>query len=136
MRWISNLRPVRLRTLAAASALSLTGCLGIDIPTGNVAIVTVVSGNAQTVAPSATTANPLVIRVIDNTAASIPGVTVTWEVITGGGSVSQQSTTTDGGGLTSVNYTAGVATGTAQVRATVQRLTVIFYVSIVAAPGN
>ena len=135
MRRISNLRPVRLRTLAAAGALCLTGCLSIEIPTGNVAIVTVVSGNAQTVAPGGTTANPLVIRVVNNTAASIPGVTVTWEVVSGGGSVSQQSTMTDGGGVTSVNYTAGVATGVAQIRATAQRLFVIFNVTIVAAAG-
>lgn len=136
MRRISNLRAAHLRIIAAAGALALSsGCLSIDSPLGGVALVTVVSGNDQTVAPGATTANPLVIRVFDNSAAPIEGVTVSWTVSSGGGSVTQQSTTTDGAGLTSVNYTAGTATGTAQVRATAEGLTVTFTVSIVGASG-
>lgn len=135
MRRISNLRSASLRTLAAALVLALGGCLSIDSPLGGAALVVIVSGNEQTIAPNATTPNPLVVRVFDNAAAPLEGVSVTWSVNSGGGAVSQQTTTTDGAGLTSVNYTAGAATGTSQVRATAEGLTVTFTVSIVAAAG-
>jgi hypothetical protein len=135
MSRISNLRSAGLRTLAAAVILASSGCLSIDSPLGGAALVVIVSGNEQTVAPNATTPDPLVVRVFDNAAAPLGGVSVTWTVNSGGGAVSQQTTTTDGAGLTSVNYTAGTATGTSQVRATAEGLTVTFTVSIVAAAG-
>lgn len=135
MRRISNLRSASLRTLAAAFVLALSGCLSIDSPLGGAALVIIVSGNEQTIAPNATTPNPLVVRVFDNAAAPLQGVTVTWTVPSGGGVVSQATTTTDGAGVASTNYTAGAATGTSQVRATAEGLTVTFTVAIVAAAG-
>jgi hypothetical protein len=135
MRRISNLRSAGLRTLTAALVMALSGCLSIDSPLGGVALLIVVSGNEQTIAPNATTPNPLVVRVFDSSAAPLEGVAVTWTVNSGGGAVSQQTTTSDGAGLTSVNYTAGAATGTSLVRATAGGLTVTFTVSILAAAG-
>jgi hypothetical protein len=135
MRRNPNLRSAGLRTLAAAFVLALSGCLSIDSPLGGVALVVIVSGNEQTVAPNATTTNPLVVRVFDNAAAPLEGVPVTWTVTSGGGAVTQVTTTTDSAGMASNNYTAGAATGTSQVRATAEGLTVTFTVSIVAAAG-
>ena len=53
MRRISNLRSASLRTLAAAFVLALSGCLSIDSPLGGAALVIIVSGNEQTIAPNA-----------------------------------------------------------------------------------
>jgi hypothetical protein len=134
MRRISKSCPVRLRTLALAAAFLLGGCLSIDSPTG-LGLVIIVSGNEQTVQTGAAAAVPLVVRAFDTSAAPMPGVTVTWSVASGGGSVTPISTVTDGSGQAFANYTAGTTTGDAQIRATAEGLTVTFTITVAAPAG-
>jgi len=134
MRWISNARPVRLRTLALAATLLFGGCLSVDSPTG-LGLIIIVSGNEQTVQAGAAAAVPLVVRAFDTSATPMTGVTVNWSVVSGGGSVTQAASVTDGAGQASANYTAGTTTGDAQIRATAEGLTVTFTITVAAAAG-
>jgi hypothetical protein len=55
--------------------------------------------------------NPLVVKVMDSSGASVPGVTVTWASTAGGGSVSTSTSTTNANGQASVTATLGAVTG-------------------------
>jgi len=121
------------RSLAAAALLFLGGCLSIDQAPSGIAVLLIVSGNNQTIAPGSTNASPLVVRALDAGAAPLPGSTVTWSVSQGSGSVSAATTLTDDAGQASVNFTPGSATGTSQVKATSEGLTVTFTINIAAA---
>jgi ABC-type phosphate transport system substrate-binding protein len=85
-------------------------------PTG----IAVSSGNNQTATVGSTLPLPLVVRVADAANQGLPGITVVWEVVQGGGTLSALTSVTDTGGLASVQYLLGSAAGTNRVRATVQ----------------
>lgn len=122
---------------AIALFIAMSGaCLSIDSEIEGVAVLTVVSGNEQTLQVGSTNAVPLVVRAFDNAAQPMEGVTVTWSVNpSSGGTVSTSSTTTDGAGMTQVNFTPGSTPQTLFVRASAEGLTVSFTLTIVAATG-
>lgn len=72
----------------------------------NANTISAVSGDSQTAPVGSALAAPLVVRVADAFGNPIQGVTVTWKV-DGGGSTSEQSTTTGADGLSSVTRTLG-----------------------------
>ena len=76
----------------------------------NAAGIAPLSGDGQSGQVGATLALPLVVVVTDALGNPIPGFTVDWTV-TGGGSVSLASTTTDASGQASVTRTLGPAAG-------------------------
>ena len=76
----------------------------------NAAGIALLSGDGQSGQVGATLALPLVVAVTDALGNPIPGFTVDWTV-TGGGSVSLASTTTDANGQASVTRTLGPAAG-------------------------
>jgi hypothetical protein len=74
--------------------------------------------------PAATTlSQPLRVRVTDAEGQPVAGVTVTWSVGAGGGSVSPTSSETDADGLASTTFTLGGQAGTQTAQATVAGLT-------------
>ena len=70
--------------------------------------IALISGNGQTGAVGTTLTAPLVVAVTDAFQNPISGVTVTWSVDAGGGSVSSATTVTDGNGQASVTRTVYV----------------------------
>jgi len=60
---------------------------------------------------------PAVVEVRDNNGDRVPGVTVTFEVTAGGGSVSPASAVSDAAGQAQVNWTLGTTPGTNKLRA-------------------
>ncbi len=116
-------------------ALTLTtGCLSIEQDDGGLAVLTIISGNQQTLAAGSTTSSQaMVVRAIDNGAVPIEGVTVNWSVTAGGGTISASTVSTDGSGQASVTYKPGVTAGTAQIKATADGLSVTFTHTISAA---
>ena len=65
------------------------GCLSIDTSDEGVAVLTVATGNNQTVEVGKAATAPLVLRAFDNGAGPMEGVEVTWSVNpTSGGTVS------------------------------------------------
>jgi hypothetical protein len=63
-------------------------------------------------------AQPLVVRLTDQFANPIPGATVGWNVITGGGTLAASSSITNASGHASIGWTLGNAPGAHQVSAT------------------
>ena len=80
-----------------------------------------VSGDEQVAPAGAVLADPLVVGVTDEFGNPIEGVTITWTA-EGGGSVSDATTTTDAGGLSSVTRTLGPAAGIQTTLATSEGL--------------
>lgn len=121
------------RAPAIAALLFIAGCLSVDDSANKLAALSIVSGNNQSVRIGSTTAAPLVVGALDNSAAPLPGATVTWTVSQGTGTVSAATTITDESGRTSVTFTPGATTGTTMVKASAEGLSVTFTVEVVAA---
>ncbi|MYK16849.1 hypothetical protein F4055_01595, partial [Candidatus Poribacteria bacterium] len=81
--------------------------------------ITIVSGNNQNGRPGARLANPLVVEVIDENDDPVSGVTVSFSVTAGGGSVSPTSATTNSSGRAQTRLTLGDDPGENTVRASV-----------------
>jgi len=77
------------------------------IPTAIAAI----DGNGQTGTPATVLAQPLVIKVTDNHGNPSAGVSVTWSVVSGGGSVAPTTGTTASDGTASAEFTLGPEAG-------------------------
>lgn len=93
-----------------------------------------ISGDAQTGAAGETLAAPLVVRVLDQFGEPLEGVTVTWGVFEGGGSISATTSLTDERGDASVDWTLGDGLGVNEARATIGTPagTVVFTATAVA----
>ena len=92
------------------------------------ATVSIISGNNQTGVTGEALANPFVVEVRDQNSDLMEGVTVTFAVSAGGGSLSDTSVKTDANGLAQSTLTLGSSAGTTTVEASVEGLsqTVVF----------
>jgi ABC-type glycerol-3-phosphate transport system substrate-binding protein len=103
-------------SLAIATAAVLSGCsLTPDISGPSTIIKT--SGDQQTAPVNTVLPTAFVVTVVDQFGQTISGVTVTWAIVSGGGSLSVTNTVTDGSGNASVIYTTGSTAGQAVIRA-------------------
>lgn len=110
-------------------AALVTGCSGEAAlePGGPAGRIGSVSGNNQTGVVGATLSAPLQVRVADRFGTPLPGVPVTFTVISGGGSIDGASAVSDLLGIaTSGAWTLGPAPGGQQVRAEADGLQAIF----------
>ena len=85
---------------------------------GPASVVEVVSGDEQTGLPGATL-TPFTVQVTDEFGNPLPGVTVRWTVLDGGGTLGARNDTTDIAGRTSVTYQLPSLPGAAHIRAQV-----------------
>ena len=106
-----------LLTGALCGLLSTALCLLAVVP-AQAQTITISSGNNQTGQAGTTLANPLVVRVKGRTGGPLVGVTVTFAVTSGGGSLSAFSANTAGNGTASTQLTLGPAAGINTVSAT------------------
>lgn len=126
---------VRRRVLASVAALFVaTAGMAACSETASTAPQTrtpstlaIMSGNDQSTTANGAVASPLVVQVLDQFAAPLPGVTVTWAIANGTGVLSAASSLTDSEGKASVNFTAGSTTGTDTISATVGNLTPVSF---------
>src|SRR4051812_39493392 len=87
------------------------------------AAIQAVDGNGQVGAPGATLQTPLTVQVTDAQGDGVAGVTVSWSALSGSGSVSPGSSTTDSAGRASAEFTLGTLLGQQQAQAEVSGLT-------------
>ncbi len=80
-------------------------------------MLVIVSGSNQTGGVSQALAAPLVVRAADAAGRAVSGLAITWTV-TGGGSVTPATSTTDAQGQASVSWTLGTTPGTQTATAT------------------
>ncbi|HEX6574426.1 MAG TPA: hypothetical protein VF042_05595 [Gemmatimonadaceae bacterium] len=125
----------RITNVAGAAAIIVLGggCLDVNDDPGKVAVLAVVSGSQQNVEVGKAAAQPLVVRAYNNSALGLEGKEIEWTA--SAGTISASRTTTDDTGASQVTYTAPNLSGTAQVRATSDGITVTFTLTIVAASG-
>lgn len=114
--WYPPKKFALLITLVAVSACSLSTDLS-----GPAAIVQV-SGDQQTAPTNTPLAAPLAVIVVTQFGERLRNVTVTWSIVSGGGTLSATSTQTDDGGIAEVNYTTGATAGQVVIHARVQGL--------------
>lgn len=112
--------PARRILIGLSLVSGLAACeLGVtSIPT----YLANTSGSQQIVAPGAQAPQPLVVTVKDQDGDAIDNVDVIWKIEQGSGTLSSTSTSTNGSGQASVNYTAGTTVGTSIISASVPSL--------------
>ena len=120
-----------LTVLATAFALACGGAgeasPTIVPPTRTPAALVPITGDAQEAVVGTAVAKAPAVQVVDASAAPIPGVTVTFAVVTGGGSVTGASATTNASGVATVgSWTLGTVVGTNKLAASVGALTLTF----------
>jgi hypothetical protein len=124
------------------AALGVAACGGGDSTVQPVVPSTIAqsAGMDQTGVVGSALADSLTVRVTDAQGNPAAGVAVTWSVVSGEGSVSPGSSTTDANGVASSAFTLGPAEGQQQAQAAVAGLTgspVVFTATAVATepPG-
>ena len=105
-----------LATLGFAAALTLA-CGGDGGSPSDSGEVLKQAGDGQS-ATVGTALTPYQVKVTDVNGAALSGVTVSWSVLIGGGSVDPASSVTDADGLAAAAATLGTTAGTQRVRAT------------------
>ena len=93
-----------------------------------------VSPDSQTTVAGVKMSQPLVVRVTGGGETPIAGTSVSWTIGTGGGSLSDTSSTTDADGLAQTTYTPGTSPLTATVSAAVGSISTNFKIVLVAGP--
>lgn len=114
------IRPSRLILLLGVALLSSCDSNPIGPEFGPPASLSVVSGNGQSAAFSSELPNPLTIKVQDANSRTVPGVTIHWEITSGGGSVEPASSLTDDLGLAQTRWTLGQTLGDQTLNVVVQ----------------
>ena len=92
-------------------------------------------GNGQMGQVSATLADPLTVLATDAAGNAVPDVTVSWSVVSGGGSVTPSSTTNSSGLATAV-FTLGATLGEQSVQAQAGGLTAVVFTATSVAAGT
>lgn len=104
------------------AVFSATGVASAGQPTE----IVIVSGDLQTGAVATELPESLVVRVVDGNGTGVSGIDVQWGGLTGGGSVSPLSVTSDASGRAAVAWTLGAAPGLNEVTATAATFTATF----------
>lgn len=86
----------------------------------------IVSGDDQTIAMGSVSA-PLSVTVLDQNDNPLQGLTVTWAVVTGNGTLASATSVTNNLGVATMTFTAGTTPGAASVTATVASLTPVTF---------
>ena len=109
-RWLRSFNAKWLWTLLAI----LFGLIAA-VEAAQAQSITVVSGNNQTGTVGTALANPLTVRVRNILGLSVPGVTVTFAVTVGGGSVTPITAVTNSAGQATTSFTLGTVVGANRV---------------------
>jgi plastocyanin len=113
-----NVVRAALATIALSTTFTLTAT---QAPTDNTpAAIEISSGNNQSAIVGGSLPAPLAVVVRNAASEALSGITVTWTVTQGGGSVGSATSTTNAQGIASTTYTVGGSAGSEQIEAAVQ----------------
>lgn len=113
-----------IQLLIATAALSAC-TLNTDL--SKPATIAIVSGDTQTAAVNAPLPDSLTVVVVGSFFEPIPDETVTWTVVSGGGSLNPVTSQTDQNGVAWTRYTAGATAGAVKIQAKVSSLPAVFF---------
>jgi uncharacterized repeat protein (TIGR01451 family) len=109
-------------TATIASAVQaptpLLATAGVTVMAGQPATLALVSGDQQKALVGQAVAAPFIVRATDGNGLPVPGVSVTFQTVTGGGELNAGTATTDSQGRASATLTLGAAPGSNTVTAT------------------
>ncbi len=94
--------------------------------------VAAAAGDNQTVSTGQLASTPLRVLVQDTNGSPAAGVTVTWSIVQGNGTLSSTTPTTDQNGYASANYTAGSTSATTTIEAKAGSNEVFFKLFVVS----
>ncbi len=115
----------------ATSALSETAIATFTLTTQNAPTqLSLVSGNQQVVPAGMDAAAPLVVRVLNAMDQPVQGVTVSFQVVSGSGTLGATTAISDATGQAGTTFTAGALRGPVLVRATAAGLSVDFNLTV------
>ena len=105
------------RHLLFAAVIAIgTGACSLNVEVNDP--VAIVKTTDNQTAPTNTQLNePLSVLVTNQFGQPLANVTVSWTILSGGGTLSAESNRTDEGGVSRVNYTTGATPGTATIQA-------------------
>jgi hypothetical protein len=106
------------KALFLIALVAATGC-SLDTDVEGPAAIVKVSGDPQSGPINTAFPTELAVRIVNQFGQPIEGATVAWTLVSGGGSVSPTSTTTDASGIAFTIYTSGATTGLVVIRAQV-----------------
>jgi hypothetical protein len=129
-----------VNTLTASSpglvgSPALFTATGTTQPPGVPVAILKAGGDGQTAVAGTAVSESLLVHVVDANDIGVPGVTVTWSVLSGGGTLSAASGTTDGSGVTGVVWTLGTVAGSNSARASAAGFNTTFTGTGVPGPG-
>ena len=135
--------PGGLVTAQSVGTANITATIGSVVGTAMVTVTQVPAtlskpqGDAQSAPISTQLPLPLIARLVDAMGIPVPGLTVTFAVTTGGGSVSTPSSTTNASGQVTTTWTLGSAFGPQSVTASTPGVTsVVYNATGLAAPPD
>jgi hypothetical protein len=134
---MSEIGMSRLAALGVMLGIMALGACADAIVSAPEASMTILAGDAQSATVGRPLPEPLTIAVTTSDGAGVPDLSVTWEVMTGGGSLSETSVRTNAEGQASVTWTLGAGAGTQSVTASVTGVAgspTLFSASAAAAP--
>jgi len=99
----------------------MAGCGSEWTPGPEIVALAAVSGLGQSGYTGTVVPNPFVVRAADQSGTAAEGLTVTWRVVSGGGSVSPSQSVTDADGLASTTLRLGATAGAQTVEAVLGR---------------
>lgn len=114
----------------------LAACDGSTAP-ATPAAVEIASGDGQEGSVATTLDDPLAVRVVNESGAGVSGVSVSWEVTGGEGSIAPRTDETGSDGRAEADWTLGPQTGAQTVTATVDGLAPVTFEAeaVAAAPA-
>ncbi|MGH6693511.1 MAG: Ig-like domain-containing protein, partial [Gammaproteobacteria bacterium] len=124
----------RVQARIGTGATSLNVNFTATPTAGDPASATVAGGNSQTRQPGAALADSLAASVSDAHGNAVTGVTVTWSVTAGGGSVSPTTSTTNASGIARALLTLGPNPGQNTVQAAVAGTQGVSFTAQAVAP--
>lgn len=124
--------------LAPMFAATIVASCAKDGSTGpRIALLVEVSGSGQQGAIGATLGQPFIVRVEDQSGQAVPGATVFWDVVSGGGSVSTSQSTSNPQGFAEASLRLGTTLGVNSVSASLGQVDpVVFIATATAAPAS
>lgn len=109
---------------------------GIEVSGQEATMLAAFSGVGQTGGAGDELPEPLNARLVDQFGVPMEGVSVTWTVLTGGGSVEPTVTLTDASGIATTQWTLGDVLGEQSVQATTDPATTVAHFSATAVAGQ
>jgi uncharacterized protein YjdB len=138
-RRIPRMKRTTFRLLALAALAAAGACNDrANRPTPVASTLEIVGGTDQEAAAGSPLGQQLVVRVRDQNDRPLDRVPVTWEVVSGGGSVGAAAAATDADGHARTSLTLGTAAGENRVRASFAGLPPVVFVArgLAGAPAS